>query len=395
MLRQLCLLILSVLSVATSVGQANPALSGQSAPTESQQQTIPADTMEINTSETQQAPAEAPAASGQTAPAVTQQQSHPTDTVKIDSTATQQQTAPSETPPSTGQAAAPAASSQSSTTSQQAAPATQQTTPATTEKAAPATTQEATPTAKQPAKNTSAQQAQQSEDEQDTEDTAATVRPKIEDRLRESREIMKELISGKANIPSSILEKSKCIIVIPGVKKFAITVGGSYGRGNMTCRSGQNFNGRWSAPAMYALEGGNFGLQIGLQGTDLVLVVMNDRGVDSLLRSKFRIGGDAAVAAGPIGRNAQAATDIAMRAQILSYSRSRGIFAGISLEGSTLRPDNNANYILYGRDLTARQIVRGGLPTPAPAKDFIAFMDKNLAPRATEASTTARTERDK
>jgi len=220
------------------------------------------------------------------------------------------------------------------------------------------------------------------------------VSEKVEDRLSESAAVLKELLSGKTGIPGAIIAKAKCIIVIPGVKKFATGFGVSYGRGAMTCHQGEDYKGRWGAPAMYALEGGNFGLQFGLQGTDLVLVVVNERGVDSLLRSKIRLGGDASVSAGPIGRNMQAATDLGMKAEILSYSRSRGVFAGVAIEGSTLRPDNYANSILYNRDeITARQIVRGRTTVPAQAKDLIAFLNENAY--GDQASTQARAERDK
>jgi SH3 domain-containing YSC84-like protein 1 len=186
------------------------------------------------------------------------------------------------------------------------------------------------------------------------------IREKDQRRLQESRAVLSEAMGAKVPIPSTLLQKAKCVIIVPGVKKGAVGFGAKYGRGAMSCRLGPDFTGPWSAPAMYALEGANFGLQIGLQGTDLVLLVMNARGVDSLLGSKFRLGGDAALAAGPIGRNMEASTDLAMRAKILAYSRSHGIFAGVSLDGSTLRPDNRANEVLYGREISARQIVRDG-----------------------------------
>ncbi len=225
------------------------------------------------------------------------------------------------------------------------------------------------------------------------EDSNAEVRGKIDERFRVSQTILKDLLSGKVNIPEALLNKAKCVIVIPSVKKLAFTVGGSYGRGVMTCRLGENYNGRWSAPSMYALEGGNFGLQIGAQATDLVLLVMNERGVESLLKSKVRLGGDASVAAGPIGRNLQAATDLGMRAQILSYSRSGGVFAGIAIEGSTLRPDTNANDILYGKDVTNRQIVRSGIKVPAAARPLVSYLDERVSASTGDASTQAKTEK--
>src|SRR5262249_31746844 len=194
---------------------------------------------------------------------------------------------------------------------------------------------------------------------QDQEDRA-NIREKVQTRLRDSRVILREMTTGRMPIPNALLQKARCVIIVPSVKKAAFAFGVNYGRGVMTCRLGQDFNGPWSAPAMYAIEGGNFGLQIGLQGTDLVLLVMNDRGVDSLLGTKFKVGGDASLAAGPIGRHIQASTDAAMRAKIVAFSRAHGLFAGVSLDGSTLRPDNRANQVLYGRVISARQIVRQG-----------------------------------
>lgn len=180
------------------------------------------------------------------------------------------------------------------------------------------------------------------------------------DRVEEAGTVMSEILNIPDDIPKDILDKAECVIVLPSVKKFAIGVGGNYGRGVMTCRRGLHFTGHWSAPAMFALEGANIGFQLGGQETDFVLLVMNTRGAESLMKSKVKLGADAAAAAGPKGRDAQAATDVVLRAEILSYSRSRGLFAGISLEGTTLRSDNGANENLYGRKLTAREIVREG-----------------------------------
>jgi SH3 domain-containing YSC84-like protein 1 len=162
-------------------------------------------------------------------------------------------------------------------------------------------------------------------------------------RLEECGVVMQEVLNVPDNIPQELLEKAECVIVIPSVKKLAFGVGASYGRGAMVCRQGEKFSGPWGAPAMYALEGGSFGFQIGGQATDLILLVMNDRGMDSILSSKVKLGADASAAAGPKGRDASAATDAWLRAEILSYSRSRGLFAGVSLEGSTLRPDDDAS----------------------------------------------------
>ena len=166
---------------------------------------------------------------------------------------------------------------------------------------------------------------------------------KEQDRLREAGQVLKEILDVPDNIPKPLLDKAECIIVLPSVKKFAIGIGGSYGRGVMVCRGGENYTGPWGTPAMYALEGGNIGLQLGGNATDFVLLIMNPRGAQSVLHSKVKLGADAAAAAGPKGRAATAATDVVLRAEVLSYSRSRGLFAGVSLEGSTLRQDNGAN----------------------------------------------------
>ncbi len=200
---------------------------------------------------------------------------------------------------------------------------------------------------------------------------------KEQGRVREAGEVLKEILNIPDNIPQDLLDKAECVIVLPSVKKLAIGIGVSYGRGVMTCRTGAKYTGPWGAPAMYALEAGNIGPQLGGQATDFVLLVMNPRGVDSLLRSKVKLGADAAAAAGPKGRNAQAATDVLMRAEILSYSRSRGLFAGVSLEGSTLRQDNGANEKLYGRKITAREIVYGGRAgAPAAAAELISLLNQ-------------------
>jgi len=214
------------------------------------------------------------------------------------------------------------------------------------------------------------QQAQKQTEEAQTGMTPeerAALKNKQADRLQMSRDVMRAALNEKTGISKSLTDKAKCVVVIPSVKKVAFGFGVDYGRGAMSCRLGESFNGPWSAPSMTALEGGNFGLQIGAQATDLVLLVMNDRGVDSLLKSKSRLGGDVSVAAGPIGRNMNASTDLGMRAQILSYSHTGGLFAGISLTGSSLRPDNSGNESLYDRELTARQIVRSGEVAVPPA----------------------------
>jgi lipid-binding SYLF domain-containing protein len=198
-----------------------------------------------------------------------------------------------------------------------------------------------------------------------------------EDRARACGEVLQEILDIPENIPPDLLNKAECVVVIPGTKKFAIGVGGSFGRGAMSCRTGGHYTGPWSAPALYALEGANIGFQLGGEETDFVLLVMNPKGVESLLKSKVKLGADAAAAAGPKGRDATAATDVLMRAEILSYSRSRGLFAGISLEGSTLRQDNSANHKLYGRELSAREIVHGNVAVPAAGQEMVATLHKH------------------
>ncbi len=200
---------------------------------------------------------------------------------------------------------------------------------------------------------------------------------KEQERLHESGVVLQEILNIPDAIPPDLLNKAECVVVIPSAKKLAIGVGGSYGRGAMSCRTGATYTGRWSAPAMYALEGANIGFQLGGQATDFVLLVMNAHGVGSLLKSKVKLGADASAAAGPKGRDAAAATDAFMRAEILSYSRSRGLFAGISLEGSTLRQDNGANGKIYGRKITAREIVRGGTGVPAGGGTLVATLNQH------------------
>ena len=201
---------------------------------------------------------------------------------------------------------------------------------------------------------------------------------KEQKRLENSGVVMQEIMNIPDNIPQEVMEKAKCVIVFPSVLKAAFVVGASYGRGAMVCRTGKEFRGPWGAPAMYALEGGSVGFQIGGEATDLVLLVMNDRGASSILESKVKLGGDASVAAGPVGRDAAANTDAYMRAEVLSYSRARGLFAGISLEGSTLRPDDDATADVYGRKLTAKEIVLGGaVGVPASGRHLVAVLQKH------------------
>jgi SH3 domain-containing YSC84-like protein 1 len=196
------------------------------------------------------------------------------------------------------------------------------------------------------------------------------------DRVKDAGIVMKEILNIPDNIPQDLLDKAECVIILPSVKKGAFGVGASYGRGIMICRSGEHYKGKWGAPALYALEGVSIGFQLGGQATDFVLLVMNPKGAESLLYSKVKLGADASAAAGPKGRTAEGATDIVMNAEILSYSRNKGLFAGISLEGSTLRSDGSANEKLYGKRLTAKEIIRGGkVAIPASAHELVSLLD--------------------
>ncbi len=200
----------------------------------------------------------------------------------------------------------------------------------------------------------------------------ALAQKKEQERVENAGTVMKEITNIPDDIPQSVLDKADCVVVLPSVLKVAFGVGGSYGRGVMTCRGGKDFQGPWGAPTMMALEGGSFGLQLGGQATDFVLLLMSPKSADNILTSKVKLGGDASAAAGPVGRNASAETDVTMRAEILSYSRARGLFAGISLAGSTLRADNDANKKLYGKDVNAKDIVfNGAAPAPESAKLLI------------------------
>lgn len=206
---------------------------------------------------------------------------------------------------------------------------------------------------------------------------AAAQDTKEADRLENCGTVMKEILDIPDDIPQDLLDKAECVIIYPSVLKAAFVIGGSYGRGAMTCRTGENYTGPWSAPTMMALEGGSIGFQIGGQATDFVLLVMNGRGAHSILSSKVKLGADASVSAGPKGRTAAAATDVTMRAEVLSYSRSRGLFAGISLEGSTVRPDNDANERVYGKKLEAESIVfKGAVAVPPPAQTLVSYLDR-------------------
>ncbi|HEX2599819.1 MAG TPA: lipid-binding SYLF domain-containing protein [Terriglobales bacterium] len=201
---------------------------------------------------------------------------------------------------------------------------------------------------------------------------------KEEDRLKESAGVLKEILGiPEKGIPRDLLDKAECVVVFPSVKKAGLGIGASYGRGAIVCRTGEGFRGPWSAPAMFALEGASIGFQIGGEATDFVLLVMNEKGADSVMSSKVKLGADASAAAGPVGRTSSAETDIAMKAEILSYSRARGVFGGVSLAGSTLRSDGGANKNLYGQDLDARQIVREHkVEVPSAGKPLVELLEQ-------------------
>lgn len=204
---------------------------------------------------------------------------------------------------------------------------------------------------------------------------------KEESRLEESGEVLKEVLNIPEDIPQDLLDKAECVIVIPSTKKGAFIVGAEYGRGAMSCRSGTHWTGPWSAPTMMALEGGSFGFQIGGQATDFVILVMNTRGADSLLSSKVKLGADASAAAGPKGRDAQANTDVYMRAEMLTYSRAQGLFAGVSLEGSTLRPDGDANEKIYGHKVDPKDIVHGNAVQVPPSARLMTDVLNKRSPK--------------
>ena len=208
--------------------------------------------------------------------------------------------------------------------------------------------------------------------------TFAANESKEQKRLEDCGQVLKEILDIPDGIPKDLLGKAECIIVIPTVLKFAIGVGGDFGRGAITCRTGQHFTGHWSAPALFALEGANIGFQLGGEATDFVLLVMNPKGANSILSSKVKLGADASAAVGPKGRAAAADTDIVMKAEVLSYSRSRGLFAGISLEGSTLRPDNRATEKLYGRKLSVKDILRKNeVGVPSSGQELVSVLNKH------------------
>jgi SH3 domain-containing YSC84-like protein 1 len=202
-------------------------------------------------------------------------------------------------------------------------------------------------------------------------------RRKQEERLQESGKVLSEIMGMPDNIPQNLLDRAKCAVVIPNVLKAAFVVGGTFGRGAMVCRRGEDFSGTWGAPVMIGLEGASVGFQLGGESTDFVILIMNARGASSILSSKVKVGGDISAAAGPVGRTAEASTDAYMRAEMLTYSRAHGLFAGVSLDGTTLRPEGEANEALYGRKIDAKDIVRGPEPkAPEAAQRLIAQLDK-------------------
>lgn len=205
----------------------------------------------------------------------------------------------------------------------------------------------------------------------------ASAQKKEQERVMNAGKVVKEIMNIPDDIPQDVIDKADCVVVLPSVLKFALGIGGSYGRGVMTCRGGHDFHGPWGAPTMMALEGGSFGLQLGGQATDFVLLLMTPRSAENILVSKVKLGGDVSAAAGPVGRNASAETDATLRAEILSYSRARGLFAGISLAGSTLRPDNDANENLYGKKMEAKDIVfNKAAVAPASASVLLSTLNK-------------------
>ena len=213
---------------------------------------------------------------------------------------------------------------------------------------------------------------------------------KEQERVKESGNVMKELFNSKSGVPISVLNKAECVIVLPSVKKGGFIIAGQYGKGVMTCRGGENFDGPWSAPTMMQSTGGSVGFQAGGQSTDFVLLVMNDKGARALMNGKAKLGADASIAAGPVGREAEASTNAAMSAQLLSYSRAQGIFAGVSLEGSSLGPDNGANEKLYGKKVTATEIISGGAgPAPASAQELLAVLTEKSPKNESEGKTAA------
>jgi lipid-binding SYLF domain-containing protein len=204
---------------------------------------------------------------------------------------------------------------------------------------------------------------------------------KENERLEKSATVLQEILSGDKGLPKNILDQADCVLIFPSVKKVAIGIGGSYGRGVLVCRKGPKMNGAWGAPAMYALDQGSLGVQLGSTATDFVLVVMRQQGVEQILNGKTKLGGNAAAAAGPTGAQAQGYNSAAMAADVLTYSRTKGAFAGVSLEGATMDSDNDANKKVYGKSISAKTIVTGGEAVPESAKALVSLLDKTSPAR--------------
>jgi SH3 domain-containing YSC84-like protein 1 len=199
---------------------------------------------------------------------------------------------------------------------------------------------------------------------------------KEDDRLSNAATAMQTILGENNGLPKSVLDQANCVLIFPSVKKVAIGIGGSYGRGALVCRTGAKMNGGWGAPAMYKLDQGSIGLQLGSTATDFVLVVMNQKGADQILNGKTKLGGNAAAAAGPTGAQATGYNADAMKADVLTYSRSKGLFAGVSLEGASMDTDDDANKDLYGKKMSAKEIISGGQAVIPAAKPLVDALDK-------------------
>lgn len=204
---------------------------------------------------------------------------------------------------------------------------------------------------------------------------------KEDHRLADSATVMKQLLEGDNALPKSVLNQAMCVLIFPSVKRVAIGIGGSYGRGALVCRKGAKMNGEWGAPAMYALDQGSIGVQLGSTATDFVLVVVNDKGVDAILNGKTKLGSNAAAAAGPTGAQATSYNAADMKSDVLTYSRSKGLFAGVSLEGASIDTDNAANKDLYGKEMGAREIVTGTQAVVPSAKPLVSLLDQTSPAR--------------
>ncbi len=203
------------------------------------------------------------------------------------------------------------------------------------------------------------------------------------ERLENCGNVLKEILDIPDNIPQDLINKAECVIVYPSVIKAAFGIGANYGRGAMTCRTGEHFTGPWGAPTMMALEGASIGFQLGGQATDFVILVMNPRGAQAILKSKVKLGANASAAAGPKGRDAEASTDATLRAEMLTYSRARGLFAGVSLQGSTVRPDGSANEKVYGKKVSATDVVRKGVVGVPPSGQHLVALLNQKSPKNT------------